>query len=116
MLAGYTELPNYVVSKTAVPAIAGPSGQPSQCGGCYVVADVAGVVFGSQTFTQVNTAVVSIGMGANGTNVTTTSFTAGAAPFTFDPSGLNPAVLSLNTLGPTITISGVELYVLIRTL
>ena len=98
--------------QTQLPAITGPGSQESQCGGCYVVADVAGIVFGTETFTQTNTALVSIGVGANGTNITSTiSITAAAVPFTFDPTSLTPGVLAFNSLGPTLTISGVELYV-----
>ena len=98
---------------TALPAITGPAAAASSgCGGCYVVADVAGIYFGNETVTQTHTALTSIGITPNGTNVTSTSIIVASALFTVFPTGLEPGgVLSANYGGPTITIGGVALYV-----
>ena len=104
---------SYADTPTALPAITGPSAAASSaCGGCYVVADVAGIYFGDVTYTQTHTVFTSIGITPNGTNVTTVSFIAASAPFTIFQTGLESGgVLSLNTEGPTITVGGVALYV-----
>ena len=70
-----------------LPAITGPAGG-GQCGGCYVVADVAGIVFGSKQLTATEVQVISVGVGRNGTNVTTTSVIEARGQFTFGTAGL----------------------------
>ena len=71
-----------------LPAITGPAGSGGECGGCYVVADVAGIVFGSEQLTQTEVQVISIATGRNGTNSTTTSVIAATGQFTFGTAGL----------------------------
>ena len=104
---------SYAGTPTALPAITGPSAAaPSGCGGCYVVADVAGVYFGSETITQTHTVITSIGITPNGTNVTSTSLIIASAPFTIFSTGLEPGgVLSANFGSSTVTVGGVTLYV-----
>ncbi|MCJ1282519.1 hypothetical protein MMC26_001842 [Xylographa opegraphella] len=60
------------------------------CGGCYVVADVAGIEFGTETITQTRQGTVSIGL-----NYTTViSSTVGNTQFTVAPTGiLGPGTL-----------------------
>ena len=94
---------------SVAPAITG-SAAPSACGGCYVIAGVAAVVFGEE-LVQTATQVVSVGIGKNGTTVTT-SYAVPGVEFSFNPSGL----LTGSEPGPTfapgtvITISGATLY------
>lgn len=85
-----------------------------QCGGCYVVADVAGVVFAPEPLNQtVATAYLITIMGKNGTNITSVSIAENTAPFTFNPSGLITGSRGGATQLITdsiITLSGVTLY------
>lgn len=110
-------LPQDSALGSALPAITGPSGEgpTTQCGGCYVVADVAGVVFGNQVINQtVAMEIVSIATGRNGSQSTFTSFVQNVTPFTFGPTGLlgtaSPVVpLTLAFESTIITFSGVTL-------
>ena len=101
----------------SAPALTQSTGAGQQCSGCYIVADVAGVVFGNEVINQtVSTAVVSVVVGLNGTT-TTTSFIAGETQFTFNPTGIvgtGPAGLGSTAFdfGSTIiTVSGATLSV-----
>ncbi|MCJ1327199.1 hypothetical protein MMC10_003866 [Thelotrema lepadinum] len=79
------------------------------CGGCYVIADVAGVVFGNEVV-QTATNVVSVGTGKNGTQITT-SFVQQGGEFSFNPSGLitgSPGEVAFAT-GTVITVGGATL-------
>ncbi|KAL8908123.1 MAG: hypothetical protein Q9207_001015 [Kuettlingeria erythrocarpa] len=73
---------------TAIPAVESSSsvaGGPG-CGGCIIVADVAGIVWYSGVFVNTAaTAVVSVGVG-NGTRVTRTSIVQNEQEFTFNPA------------------------------
>lgn len=102
---------------SALSAIIGPSGEgpTTPCGGCYVVADVAGVVFGNRVINQtVGVEIVSIATGRNGSQSTFTSFVQNITPFTFGPTGLlgtaSPVVpLTLAFESTVITYSGLTL-------
>ena len=94
-----------------LPAITGPAAN-DQCGGCYVVADVAGIVFGSQQLTTTEVQVISVGVGRNGTNVTTTSIVEATGQFTFNTAGLvTGAGAGFVSYGPStiITVNGATL-------
>ncbi|KAL8645571.1 MAG: hypothetical protein Q9210_006634 [Variospora velana] len=76
--------------QTIVPAAEPSSSADPGCGGCIIVADVAGIVWYSGVF--LNTAateVVSVGLGnntnGNGVRVTRTSIVQNEAEFTFNP-------------------------------
>lgn len=104
-----------MVSAQGVPLsqadVAGPTAAPSlDCGPCYIVADVAGVIFGTETSTNTVTMVTSVGVGNNGTNITT-SYTVGSAQFSLAPSSLLGGGFTgtLFDPGPTITLSGAVL-------
>ena len=99
-----------VVTPSAIP-ITAPGSAPTNCGGCYVVADVAGIEFGSSTLTQTHTALVSVGANLNSTVVVTSIV--GQTEFSFNTAGvLDPVTGTLfNFGGPTVTISGVTLCV-----
>ena len=76
------------------------------CGGCYVVADVAGIEFGTATITQLQSATVSVGL--NYTSVI--SSVVGVTEFSIAPTG----VIGSGTLfnyGTAIVFSGVTLCV-----
>lgn len=102
---------------TALPAITGPAGGQVPCGGCYVVADVAGIFFASETVTITDIAVISMPQGLNGTNGTITTLstviaTAPAGQFSYDTAGLltgtdGGAIALVNST--VITISGAVL-------
>ena len=93
---------------TAAPELAGPeSTAGAACGGCYVVADVAALVWYSQAFVNTATAMVSVGAG-NGTRGTRTSIVSPEGQFTFSPEAGSPggAVLSAVPYQPTINVNG----------
>jgi len=89
-----------------------PSVTIAGCGGCYVIADVAQVLFGSEVVTETATQVVSAGTGRNGTTVTT-SFVQPLAPFSFDTSGLitgtSAAPAFAFPTGTVVTVNGATL-------
>ena len=96
----------------AAPAQEAPTGDAAECGGCQLVADVAGLVWYSQIF--INTAateMVNVGI-ANGTRATRTSVVQNEGEFTYNPgaeaSGGN-ALTQVN-FEPSITVSGAVLY------
>ena len=83
------------------------------CGGCYLVADVAGIVWYSEIFlNQAATAVVSVGVG-NGTRATSTSIIKNQAQFTFAPSMAtamgSPLALTSAHYDSTLTVAGAVL-------
>lgn len=102
------------VHASALPDLNGPSSSASTCGGCYIVADVAGLVWYSEIFLNTGaTAVVNIGLG-NGTRATSTSLIRNVAQFTFEPSmatamGSPLAVTSIH-YDSTLTLGGAVLY------
>jgi len=96
-----------------------PTAAPSSsrsCGGCYVVADVAALVWYSEAF--INTAAtqyVGVQVG-NGTRSTRTSVVQNEAPFTYDPqrissAGMQDLVLTPVDYAPAAVIAGAILYV-----
>jgi len=71
-----------------IPAVTGGNGGGNvNCGGCYVVADVAGIAFGSETLTQTQTNSVVVVSGLNST-FTTTSIVFEQGQFTFTSGAL----------------------------
>ncbi|MCJ1440625.1 MAG: hypothetical protein MMC23_001111 [Stictis urceolatum] len=96
------------VTQTQLPEISAPAN--GGCGGCYVVADVAGIVFGGVS-TQTAVRQISVGVSPNGTNVTTvTSIVQETGLFTFDPSGLaSQAPVSYHPLNSTVIVGGATL-------
>ena len=108
-----TPAPQFLQS--AAPDLAAPagssSGAPVSCGGCYVVADVAGLVWYSEVFINTAaTAMVSVGTVRNGTRTTSTSIVQNEGDFTFGP-GAEATGAALNQINydSSITISGAVL-------
>ena len=92
--------------------LGGPTGAPQACGGCYVVADVAGVVFGTETLSAIATVTQSVGVGLNGSRVTTL-LTENVGQFSFNTGGLlGPTQVPGATGGSnsTYVLSGATLY------
>ena len=78
------------------------------CGGCYLVADVAGIVFYSEAFVHTAaTQQVSVGVG-NGTRATKTSTIRNEGAFTYDAVAGETigAALSTFAYGATVTVNG----------
>jgi len=101
--------------QTAAPDLAAPaissSGTTVSCGGCYVVADVAGLVWYSEVFVNTAaTAMVSVGAATNGTRATRTSIVQNEGDFTFGP-GVEATGAALNQINfdSSITIAGAVL-------
>ena len=93
-----------------LPQITG-SPQVTGCGGCYVVADVAAVVFGSQYLTQMDTKLVNIQTGRNGSSYTSTSIIIGRGQLSISTQGDfggSTAAVTINN-GPTIDVNGATL-------
>ena len=109
---GLTNL-NYAIVPTAAPDLGGISSAAPTCGGCYVVADVAGIVFGSDIVTHTAaTAIVSVVTGLNGSRLyTTTSIIENSAPFTFGPTGLigSGFAATIINFGTEVTVGGATL-------
>ena len=82
------------------------------CGGCYLIADVAGLVWYSEVFLNTAaTAFVSVGVG-NGTSVTRTSVIQDEGEFTFNPSEtVSGGALTQLNYQPTVNVGGAILYV-----
>ena len=82
------------------------AGAPS-CGGCYVVADVAGLVWYSEIFIHTAaTQVVSVGVG-NGTSATRTSIQSDEGAFTYNlASGAAGGALTQLNFQPEATVGG----------
>jgi len=102
------------VHTSALPDLMGPSSSTVTCGGCYIVADVAGIVWYSEVFINTGaTAVVNVGVG-NGTRATSTSLIRNEAQFTFNPSMAtamgSPLALTSVHYDSTVTVAGAVLY------
>jgi len=103
-------------AQSAIPIITGGSGGSNgACGGCYVVADVAGIAFGSETNTATATNQVVVVNGLNST-YTTTSIIFEQGDFTFAPMTIHPTQTSvaaqatpLNIGTSTFVVNGVTL-------
>ena len=105
-LNAITQAPTFVQS--AAPELAGSGTSSQPCGGCYLVADVAGLVWYSEIF--LNTAateLVSVGVG-NGTRATRTSVLQNEGAFTFNPAATAAGSNALTQVAfdPTVSISG----------
>ncbi|KAI4241791.1 MAG: hypothetical protein L6R40_004337 [Gallowayella cf. fulva] len=96
VLSFLLQVANGTPQVTAQPALLaslqGPAEQPTTtagqtCGGCVIVADVAGIIWYSEVFIQTAaTAFVGVGVGNNGSRVTRTSIVSNdAGEFTFSP-------------------------------
>ncbi|MCJ1252869.1 hypothetical protein MMC24_000675 [Lignoscripta atroalba] len=98
---------------SALAQLSGITSAAPSCGGCYVVADVAAIVFGAQALTNIAaTELVSVGVGLNGSRYTSISVIANEGQFTIDPSGLVTGVFEatvVNFGGPTILVNGATL-------
>ncbi|KAL8716607.1 MAG: hypothetical protein Q9225_006077 [Loekoesia sp. 1 TL-2023] len=100
---------------TVAPALDSSSTAATSCGGCIIVADVAGIVWYSGVFINTAaTAVVSVGVG-NGTRATRTSIVQNEAEFTFNPQagsapyGTTPLAATNVGYDSTTVINGVTL-------
>ena len=87
------------------------------CGGCVIVADVAGIVWYSEVFINTAaTAFVGVGVGNNGSRVTRTSIVQNEAEFTFNPqagtAAFGTAPLAVTNVGfvTSTEIAGATLY------
>ena len=108
---------SYATEPTPLPSalaqLSGITSAAPSCGGCYVVADVAAIVFGAQALTNIAaTELVSVGVGLNGSRYTSISVIANEGQFTIDPSGLVTGVFEatvVNFGGPTILVNGATL-------
>ena len=74
-----------------------------------MVADVAAIVFGDEQIQQTATNVVSVGVGKNGTQITT-SFIQPGGEFTFVPTGLITGQAFGFPADSTVVVSGATLY------
>ena len=88
--------------------MAGPaSATTPSCGGCYLVADVAGLVWYSEVFINTAaTAFVSVGVG-NGTSATRTSVVENEGDFTFSLGAtVSGGALTQLNYQPTVNVGG----------
>jgi len=112
-------------TQSALPQVTGPGGSSNSCDGCYVVADIAGIVFGNEVLTVthtnlVATAIITAGTVSRATVVMTktvfstetqtqaVSQAKQVGQFTFDGNGQvqgGPGTV-FNPLTSEITISG----------
>ncbi|KAL2046888.1 hypothetical protein N7G274_000906 [Stereocaulon virgatum] len=96
----------------AAPDLAGPaSAASSACGGCYIVAGVAGLVWYSEIFVNTAaTAIVSVGMG-NGSSATRTSIIQNEGELTYNlaPTRGAGGVLAQVNYSPSFTLGGAVL-------
>lgn len=92
--------------------LAGPANAASPgCGGCYLVADVAGVVWYQEVFINTAaTAVVSVGVG-NGTSATRTSIQQNEGQLTVGNPSATGASVALTQINfqPTANVGGAQL-------
>ena len=96
------------------PDLAGSASAASAaCGGCYIVAGVAGLVWYSEIFVHTAaTAVVSVGVG-NGSSATRTSIVQNEGELTYNlaPTRGAGGVLAQVNYEPSFTLGGAILYV-----
>lgn len=109
-----TDAPNVLGS--VLPDLNGAASASSGgCDACYIVADVAALVWYSEAF--INTAAtqfVDVRVGSNGTRSTRTSVVSSEAPFTYDPARISSASMQNLALtpvdyAPSATVSGAVL-------
>lgn len=101
---------------SALPDLNGPAPTSSgACDACYIIADVAALVWYSEAF--INTAAtqfVDVRVGNNGSRSTRTSIVSNEAPFTYDPAKISAASMQDLALtpveyAPSATVSGAVL-------
>ena len=111
-----TSAPTFVTggsapSGSALPDLASAGGD---CNGCYLIADVAGLVWYSEVFVNMATAMLQVG--GNGSAATTrTSIVQDEGAFTFSPDETGPGgagVLTQVAFEPTVNVAGAVLYAL----
>lgn len=114
-LASVTASAEFLQSGPAPDLAQSASASAPACGGCYLVADVAGLVWYSEIFIHTAaTALVSVGVG-NGTSATRTSILQNEGAFTFAPSDTKAAgALTQLNFAPMATVGGAVLYVDMR--
>ena len=80
------------------------------CGGCYVIADVAGLVWYSEVF--INSATAMLSVGGNGSKATTrTSILQDEGAFTFSPGETGGGgALTQVAFESTVNVAGAVLY------
>ena len=109
-----TAAPSFVKGDSAPSGSALPdlASAGSDCNGCYLIADVAGLVWYSEVFVNMATAMLSVG--GNGSAATTrTSIVQDEGAFTFSPDQTGPAgVLTQVAFEPTVNVAGAVLYAL----
>ena len=105
-LASVTASAQFLQSGPA-PDLAAPTTATTSCGGCYLIADIAGLVWYSEVFLNTAaTALVSVGVG-NGTRVTRTSVVQDEGEFTFNPSDtVSGGALTQLNYQPTVNVGG----------
>ena len=109
-LAPVTASAQFLQSGPAPDLAAPTTATTSSCGGCYLIADVAGLVWYSEVFLNpAATALVSVGVG-NGTRVTRTSVIQNEGEFTFNPSAtVSGGALTQLNYQPTVNVGGAVL-------
>ena len=93
-----------------LPQISAGPDAAGNCNGCYLVADVAAIVFGSEFITQTDTVSVGIQTGKNG-SYTSTQVIVGNGQLSISTQGgfggaLQPYTLNNNTI---VTVGGAAL-------
>ncbi|KAL8765658.1 MAG: hypothetical protein Q9209_007338 [Squamulea sp. 1 TL-2023] len=85
-------IPQVTAPPALLQSLEGPAEEPTTtagqtCGGCMIIAEVAGIVWYSEVFINTAaTAFVGVGVGNNGSRVTRTSIVQNNAEFTFNPA------------------------------
>ncbi|KAL8663422.1 MAG: hypothetical protein Q9168_008096 [Polycauliona sp. 1 TL-2023] len=89
---GMPQAPDALLQSLAGPAAATATAAGGQgCGGCAIIADVAGIVWYEEVFVSTAaTAFVGVGVGNNGSRVTRTSVVQNNLDFTFNPQASAP--------------------------
>ncbi|KAL8687423.1 MAG: hypothetical protein Q9224_005157 [Gallowayella concinna] len=114
-------MPQVTAAPALLQSLQGSAEEPTTtagqtCGGCVIIADVAGFVWYSEVFIDTAaTAFVGVGVGNNGSRVTRTSIVRNDAEFTFNPQassapyGTAPLVVTNAGYGTSTEIAGVTL-------
>ncbi|KAL8801239.1 MAG: hypothetical protein Q9182_004588 [Xanthomendoza sp. 2 TL-2023] len=116
-------MPQVTAPPALLQSLQGPAQAPTTtagqtCGGCVIIADVAGFVWYSEIFVNTAaTAFVGVGVGNNGSRVTRTSIVRNDVDFTFNPQagtaafGTAPLMVTNAGFGTSTEIAGVTLFV-----
>ncbi|KAL8803235.1 MAG: hypothetical protein Q9200_006293 [Gallowayella weberi] len=114
-------MPQVTAPPALLQSLQGPAQAPTTtagqtCGGCVIIADVAGFVWYSEVFVNTAaTAFVGVGVGNNGSRVTRTSIVRNDAEFTFNPGagtaafGTAPLMVTNAGFGTSTEVAGVTL-------